>query len=97
VHGPSLGEVERLTLRDAFDDVHENDVAQLLSTVYCATEAPTLPAPTTVISDADAARSISPLCRPACRHYSVSMFFTIAVPNSEHLTSFAPSMSRAKS
>ena len=54
------------------------------STAYWATVAPTLPAPTTVILGR------API-------YSFAMFWMMAVPNSEHFTSLAPSMSRAKS
>ena len=53
------------------------------STVYWATEAPTLPAPMTEILG----RAI----------YRVSMLLMMAVPNSEHFTSLAPSISRARS
>jgi hypothetical protein len=49
VHGPGLGEVERLALRDAFDHVDEHDVAELPLDGVLGDEAPTLPAPTTVI------------------------------------------------
>src|ERR1700693_2543788 len=59
------------------------------STAYWAIEAPTLPAPTTVIFG----RAMFVLLAP----YSAFMLSMTAVPKAEHLTSFAPSMSRAKS
>ncbi len=46
---PRLREVERLALRHALHHVYQHDVAELFLGRDCATVAPTLPAPTTVI------------------------------------------------
>ena len=73
------------------------------STAYCATLAPTLPAPTTVIfgrACVTLSTSAFPTCKAAIGPapvYSLAMLWMMAVPNSEHLTSLAPSISRAKS
>ena len=84
MHRPRLGEVERLALRDALHHVHQDHIAQLaLHRVLGHGGAD--------IAGADD-RELG-----TRRHQSVSMFLTMAVPNSEHFTSFAPSIRRAKS
>src|SRR5207237_1505501 len=88
VDGPGLGEVERLALRDTLDDVHQHDVTQLLLH--------------RVLGDggadvASAHHGDLGTRHSRSLHYSFAMFWMMAVPNSEHFTSLAPSMSRAKS
>ncbi len=68
------------------------------STTYWATLAPTLPAPTTVILGRGCS-AVRTSALPTCiaPPYSFAMLSMMAVPNSEHLTSWAPSIIRAKS
>ena len=70
-------------MRDPLEDVHEDDVAQLLLDG--------------VLGDGGADIAGADHADLGAGHHSVSMLLMTAVPNSEHFTSFAPSMSRAKS
>ena len=81
---PGLGQVQRLSLRNPLDDIHQHDVAQLLLD--------------RVLGDggADIAGADDGDLGPR-RHQSFAMLWMIAEPNSEHFTSRAPSISRAKS
>src|SRR5204862_666631 len=93
--GAGLQQVERLALRHAFDHVDEDDVAELLLD--------------RVLRDAgaDVAGADHGDLGPAIRHaedlglahlhQSFAILSMMAVPNSEHFTSLAPSISRAKS
>jgi hypothetical protein len=83
VNGSGLGQVESLALRDALDHVHQDHVAQFLLDGVLGDGG----ADVTGADDRDL----------GSRHQSVSMLLMMAVPNSEHFTSRAPSIRRAKS
>jgi len=81
MNGSSLREIQGLALRHALEDVDEDDVAELPLDG--------------VLGDGDA--DIASPATSSGSHYGFAMFWMMAVPNSEHFTSLAPSIKRAKS
>src|SRR5262249_61593597 len=89
MHGPRLGEVEGLALRNPVNDVDEHDVAELtLHRILGDGGADVAGA-----DHGDLRASHGPVPSPQ----SDFMLSMMAVPNSEPFTSLAPSMRRATS
>src|SRR5262249_2248408 len=90
VNRSGLEQVERLALGDALDDVDQHDVPQLfLHRVLGDAGAD--------VAGADHGDLRAGGHANLLGAYSVAMFLMISLPNSEHFTSLAPSMRRAKS
>ena len=84
MNGAGLGQVEGLALGNPLDHVDQDHVAQLLLDQVLGDRGAD-------VAGADD-RDLGPR-----RHHNVSMLLMIAVPNSEHFTSLAPSIRRARS
>src|SRR5205814_6391794 len=97
VDGPGLGQVQGLAVRDPLEDVHEDDVAQFLLDGVLGDGGADIAGADHADLGAGMEHADHLRLADMHRHHSVSMLWMTAVPNSEHFTSFAPSMSRAKS
>ena len=80
---PRFEQIERLPLRQAFDDVEQHDVAEVLQRAEVRERSADVAGP-------DEGDLLPCHCYP-------SMWVMIAEPNSEHLRSFAPGIWRSRS